>query len=349
MKRRFLSVLIFLFVFITQGVKAISIRGTDVNGDSKKKVGEQFTLHYQIHFSDMEKGLDKTGGVWFVVFELTYDDNVVKLINFSAPNFKTELSSTVGSDQQYIISTVLDNPNSNQYCAHGQLYCGDYSVALKFEVRDTSSTSTSISMTNVKVGLLDMVENREYTEDDVILIEDQRTQTHNLTIVPKKKPVVSNSNTTPSKSSNKFLKSLDIENCEVQFDRQKTDYTVYVDKGINELKVNTTTEDNKATYRVIGADDLSRNNNVVKIEVTAEDTTKKTYYIKVKFKEQEKTVEKGEESSKEKVEPKKLTGKVLKWIGIGFGIFLFIGIVLIVISKIKDHSIDKKLDQLDDD
>lgn len=83
------------------------------------------------------------------------------------------------------------------------------------------------------------------------------------------------------KSSNKALSSLSIEGVELtpKFDKETTQYTVKVEEDVKELKINAKAADSKAKVSIEGNKDLKEGDNVIKIKVTAEDSTTRTYFI----------------------------------------------------------------------
>lgn len=83
------------------------------------------------------------------------------------------------------------------------------------------------------------------------------------------------------KSSNKALSSLSIEGVELtpKFDKETTQYTVKVEDDVKELKINAKAADSKAKVSIEGNKDLKEGDNVIKIKVTAEDSTTRTYFI----------------------------------------------------------------------
>lgn len=85
------------------------------------------------------------------------------------------------------------------------------------------------------------------------------------------------------KSSNKSLSSLSIEGVEISpsFDEDITQYTAKVDGDVTELKINAKAENSKAKVIVEGNKNLTEGDNVIKIKVTAEDETTRTYFITV--------------------------------------------------------------------
>lgn len=86
------------------------------------------------------------------------------------------------------------------------------------------------------------------------------------------------------KSSNKNLSSLSIEGVEItpEFNKETTQYTATVDGDVTELKIDAKAEDSKAEVTVECNEDLQEGDNVIKVKVTAEDNTTRTYFITVK-------------------------------------------------------------------
>ena len=85
------------------------------------------------------------------------------------------------------------------------------------------------------------------------------------------------------KSSEARLKELkaDIEGLTPEFDKNTTEYYLVVDLSVSKLKITASTVDNKAKWAVYGNKNLKEGENTVSIVVTAEDGTKKEYYIHV--------------------------------------------------------------------
>ena len=105
------------------------------------------------------------------------------------------------------------------------------------------------------------------------------------------------------KSTNKLLKSLKIEeaNLNPEFDKDVTNYTLKIGKDVNSLKIEAVAEDDKSQVSISGNEDLKNGENTVKITVTAEDGTIRTYTITV-------TKDEKDESEKLKLASLKITG-----------------------------------------
>lgn len=85
------------------------------------------------------------------------------------------------------------------------------------------------------------------------------------------------------KSDNKNLSSLTIDKVELspKFNKNTTEYTATVEGDVTELKINAKAEDNRAKVSIEGNKNLTDGENVIKIKVTAENDTTRTYFITV--------------------------------------------------------------------
>lgn len=85
------------------------------------------------------------------------------------------------------------------------------------------------------------------------------------------------------KSSEARLKELkvDVEGLTPEFDKNTTEYYLVVDLSVNKLKITASTVDNKAKWAIYGNKNLKEGENTITINVTAENGTKKEYYIHV--------------------------------------------------------------------
>lgn len=83
------------------------------------------------------------------------------------------------------------------------------------------------------------------------------------------------------KSINKALKSLAVEpaGLDPEFNKDTTNYTLTVEQDVTSLKINAEAEDEKAKVSISGNENLQEGDNTVKIVVTAEDGTARTYTI----------------------------------------------------------------------
>lgn len=86
-----------------------------------------------------------------------------------------------------------------------------------------------------------------------------------------------------NKSSNNYLKSLSVKNYEISpsFDKQTINYEIK--KGVKEdyIEIEAETDDDKSSVSGNGRVNINSGENNVKIEVTAENGTVRSYFIKV--------------------------------------------------------------------
>lgn len=91
------------------------------------------------------------------------------------------------------------------------------------------------------------------------------------------------------KSSDKALKTLEIEDgvMSPEFDPETTQYEISVGSDVEKLKITATPNDDKAKVEIQGNENLKIGENSVKIVVTAEDQTARTYNVLVRKSEKE--------------------------------------------------------------
>jgi hypothetical protein len=83
------------------------------------------------------------------------------------------------------------------------------------------------------------------------------------------------------RSVNNDLKSLVVEGYDLIFDKDKLTYTVIVDNVVTAVNISAQAADEKAKVTGTGTKSLKIYSNIINIEVTAENLTKKTYTINV--------------------------------------------------------------------
>lgn len=117
---------------------------------------------------------------------------------------------------------------------------------------------------------------------DEVIGTSKKVVNFNNEIVSKNEGKVNNIIVTyASISSDNYIKDLIINGYDIDFDSDVLEYSIDVDNDITELDLDVTLNDDKATYEVIGNTGFKVGNNVVTIEVTAEDGSVRTYTINV--------------------------------------------------------------------
>lgn len=215
------------------------------------------------------------------------------------------------------------------------LFCdNEYTVTINFVVKADSPTQTFVKISEIGIDVIQVVVGKEYDEEDISEVKVEAGQTVALNIVkpvittPKKDTELPKKDTSTlsniSKSNNKFLKKIEVENYTINFDKYKYNYDIVVEDDVNSLNVKAGLQNSKAKYTITGNDDLKKNDNKVVIEVTAENEDKKEF--------------------------KKATINVdKKYIRIGsivVVVIILIVVISFVIRKINDKKIDKLVDKM---
>lgn len=111
------------------------------------------------------------------------------------------------------------------------------------------------------------------------------TNTKTFKITVKKAVATTDKNddktTTTTKSSDATLKSLTSDVVEIDFSKDKTNYIINVDKTVTSLGLKAVANNSKAKIKITGDENFVTGNNIVKVVVTAENGTTKTYTITV--------------------------------------------------------------------
>lgn len=129
-------------------------------------------------------------------------------------------------------------------------------------------------------------------------------------------------------SGDNSIKSLNIKNHDIKFDKNVLEYELNVKSNIKSLDLNIELNNSNATYEVIGNESFVPGENIVKIVVTAENKNQQTYTIKVNKEAKEVIEEETEE-----------TNSTSKAIVIFLIILVIIGLVYVIF---KDDEEDKK-------
>jgi len=145
-------------------------------------------------------------------------------------------------------------------------------------------------------------------------------------------------------SKNNNLKDLTIENHNIYFNKERTKYSIVVDKDENSLNINIVKDDVKQKVEVVGDKDLKANDYKVTIKVTAENGLSKTYIIEAEVK---KDIEEKKEKSffdgiKDWFDKLNLKTEIILII---VGALLFIILLIFILRKVRDRKIEKTMDK----
>ena len=148
---------------------------------------------------------------------------------------------------------------------------------------DGSSMDPKITLKGLKAGTATItITPVNVSDDEYKLLTNKKSikitvKKASTTTTTDKKPT-----TTTTKSSDATLKSLTTtQDLDLVFSKDKTNYSVTVDKTVNSLGLKAVANDSKATVKIEGDKDFVVGENTVTITVTAENGTKKIYTVTV--------------------------------------------------------------------
>lgn len=138
--------------------------------------------------------------------------------------------------------------------------------SVKATLTGTGNKSLSVGANNISV---------------VVTAENGNKRTYTITVTRQ---------SASQKSSDNSLKDLSVPGYTLSpaFSKDNLDYTLKVPNDATKIDVKAITNDEKSSVKIIGNTDLKVGNNVVTVEVTAEDGSKKTYKITVTREEEKK-------------------------------------------------------------
>ena len=357
MKRNWIVIILSFLLLVPSYGYALTVDHVSLSNPGEVKPADEFEVTINASLSDAESGFVGMN------YQLHYDTNLLTFAGVTVNSDKEwEIEEEV-KDGVTSIETAMTFDDSffrNGY-TNAEAVDSSYSATLRFYVKNVASQNATVRVSNV-----DAIENYVLTYDDkkgVIYYELsdpvasslEATQTFPIGAIfsfteeknngnsstgqnnQDTPSTFSENNTSQTKSNNNYLRSLEIEGYTIDFNRDITEYELIVPKDTNQLKINVTLESDKATYDILGSDDLKGNNYVVGIPVKAENGDVKTYLIRIK------TDEEVKESAEVPSEEDKELDKKYLYIGGGILVLLLLGGF---ISYLKNRKIDKALGDL---
>lgn len=357
--KKVVCIMLFLSLFFWPfKVNAVNIDTLTISGTKKAKTSEEVTISLQAPTSNYKT----TEGIWIVYTELIYDNSKLILTEVASPGYDTYYIHT--ATETMLVSEVISNSGISDMCIEGILHCGTYNLTLTFQVKNISEESTTeIIVNEFAPGILDVIEDREYTLDDLIETSYSEKLSHEVYLEPKSDstPIEEPTVKIPEppkkdqtikkpekeepayKSNNNYLKSLEITGYKIEFNKNTKEYTIDLADDVSVLKIKPIVENNTASYKITDNENL-QNGSVVKITVTADNGETREYKIKIK-KVVPVVVNDDEQEKEEQVqeESDELFKKGLLFVGIGLGILFIIGFIFIIDSIINNRKIKKMM------
>ncbi len=184
------------------------------------------------------------------------------------------ISATISSNvhvyySQGTIKCTGAGVNSNLDLSNGNDPNLSTSISKSFSIKPTSSGTITCSSTNVSAIEGTDPNNFNSVSDKSISINVKAPA-----VIPPKEY-----------SSNNYLKSLNIEGYEIDFDKNTLEYSIEVENDVEKVNIKATTEDGSASVSGVGEREVTEGNNKLEVKVTAENGNERTYVINVKVKE----------------------------------------------------------------
>jgi len=361
---KYIKYLLFMFLIIIPiNIKAVTISGLKIEGNKEVKKKDYIELQFKVTSSGLRAGNNHTLGIQYVYFILDYDNKDLQLVSLTSNNFNIELTNI--EDKLYVLGTVKEESNAYS-CARNLLYCGDVVVNAKFYVGTPSKDAYDIKISNPSISLLDINSDRNYSFDDLETIDLETEYIHKIKILKDKnkkstkpksivklskdtflstneftKKVLNNPNRASIKSDNNYLKSIDIEDHEISFNKDKEFYTINVNDNIDSINIDVELEDSSSSYKITGNNNFKDNDNKINIIVTSESGKERTYTIEVNVKESSNNT-----VLEEKKENKDKSNSIVEYAKYGGIALVALILIIVIIGKIKDRKINKYLDEI---
>lgn len=289
--KRNLSILITIILtsILCINVLDVSAGTVNINIDGSSTVVVGNTIDLTVKASDIT-GFDK--GLATVQGDLVFDNGYLEYVKYT--NASSSLSSSYGTTTQRFVSLGM---GGEYISSSGNL------ITITFRAKKIGTTEVSIK--DIVVGDTKAIPHTANASSKSIEIVNESKEPAPTPSKDKDKVSGSSSTKKPStnsssKSTNNDLESLTVNNAKISpsFSKSTTTYQVTIPSDVSKLDLDYKLADHKATVKVVGNDNLNGSgSHVVKIIVTAEDGSVKTYTL---------NIEKSKDSSNNKLESLKI-------------------------------------------
>ena len=207
------------------------------------------------------------------------NDNTLSSLNITSgllnPTFSSNIttySATVNTDRITINATA----NNDKAKVEGDIGTKKLNYGNNTFKINVLSESQEIKTYTININRLN---NENTTTNNSSNTNNENTTTNNS-------GNTNNQSNNVQKSSNNYLKDIKLSYGNITLENDKFEYDLNIPYDIDSIDVNAITEDSNAKVEISGNNDLKVGLNQIKILVTAEDNTTKTYIINVTRKEE---------------------------------------------------------------
>lgn len=225
---------------------------------------------------------------------------VVMTLSFMAINTGEGVISLTGkmandmiiSDFEELTTSVdIVRKNSNNYLSSLKASVGTFDIDFDKDVtvytltvpHDTQSVILSGALDDIYSSAEGLIE-YDLTEDKttanvIVTAEDGSIRVYTVYIIKEAKPVEEAKPITYYYSSNNYLKLLEIDEYEIDFDKEVSEYQIKVKSDVNSLEIKAIAEDSRARVEITGNENFKKGENIVTITVTAENGETREYKL----------------------------------------------------------------------
>ena len=264
-------------------------------------VNDKLTLT-DVKFNDTFSGNYKDGHI-VGVGDTLYNDDIILTLVFTA-NSVGNGSAIISGEVSKVYDTydfedlgfdiqIIRNISSNNDLASLNSNVGtfdrefdrdvtSYTLTVPYDAESVILSGSTFDIYSTVSGLVLY----ELTSDETIATitvtaENGSTKVYTVRIVKEAKPVVTASNISYIYSSNNYLKALEIDGYDIDFDKLVTEYIIKVSSDVKSLDIKAIAEDSRASVEITGNENFKTGDNTVTITVTAENGDVKVYKITV--------------------------------------------------------------------
>lgn len=311
MIKKFLKLFIVVISILSFSVKATSV---DLSLEEDTNLPNEITLNLKINkLTDFNGSCE---GLCGLVATLEYNKEKLELLSAEASN---GFDLTSGKNLVLYKETgVKDSSNI---------------LTLKFKNKNLeNSESTTVSLVNLTatdgdkdIKLNDVKKIITFANNNSNNNSSNRNNNNNTSKGNNaSKP---NNSKKEEKSTNNYLELITISSGSISFSKDKLIYDVVVKNNVKNILISAKTEDEKAIVEGDGRFNLNIGNNTIKINVTAEDDTQRTYTLNI-YREYETKIENDNIADK--------NNNIIKYIGISLGVLVVIVASVTIYKKVKD-------------
>lgn len=277
-KISFMIILGLLIVLICSGKVFAAASSSISASNSSPKPGDTVVFTITVNAdtailfgTDVKVSFD-TSVFTYVSSKDTFDGGEASISGNTA-HFVTAVGSGTKSISVGTISLKIKSNLADKTKGTVSITKADYSDS-DYNTFSASLGSSTITVSNPPVN--NNTTNNTTTNNNTNTNKNNTTSTNNNTSA-------NNTTTTPTKSSDATLKSLTTSPSGIspKFSASTLKYALTVDSTVTKVTVSATVNNSKATYKVSGNTNLQTGTNLIKVVVTAENGTTKTYQITV--------------------------------------------------------------------